>query len=106
MIKFSKNKIARLIGFLVFVIASSGIMASSSFAQGPASVAELAGRLSGAVVNIGTSRQYQGGQGTPFPSLPQGSPLREMFDELNPNSGQGEEAMREARSSFSLTSPR
>lgn len=98
MTKTIKSRIAGFFWILLFVIASSGFIVSSSFAQGPASVSELAARLSGAVVNIGTSRHYQGSQGTPFPSLPQGSPLREMFDDLNPNSGQGDEAMREARS--------
>ena len=35
----------------------------------------------------------------PFPDTPEGSPLGELFDELNPNNGQGDEAaMREARS--------
>jgi len=76
MIKFSRIRISRFFGILVFVIASSGFIASSSFAQGPASVSELAARLSSAVVNIGTSRHYQGGQGVPFPDLPQSSPLR------------------------------
>ena len=32
------------------------------------------------------------------PMLPEGSPLEELFDDLNPNQGQGDEAMREARS--------
>ncbi len=95
---FSKSRIARLLGVLVFVIVSKCFMVFLGFAQGTASVAELAERLSGAVVNIGTSRSFQGGRGEPFPDLPQSSPLREMFDNLNPNSGQGEEAMRQARS--------
>lgn len=66
-------------------------------AEGPASVAKLAARLSPAVVNIGTSRMI-GGRGMPFPEAPEGSPLNEMFDDLNPNEGQGPDAMREARS--------
>jgi serine protease Do len=67
-------------------------------AQGPESVAALAEKLSPAVVNIGTSRQVPGGPGVPFPDLPEGSPLNEMFDENNPNNGLGEEQMQEARS--------
>ncbi|RYE10903.1 MAG: Do family serine endopeptidase [Hyphomicrobiales bacterium] len=66
-------------------------------AEGPASVSKLAAQLSPAVVNIGTTRMLGGG-GMPFPEAPEGSPLNEMFDELNPNEGQGPEAMREARS--------
>jgi serine protease Do len=66
-------------------------------AKGPESVAALAAQLSPAVVNIGTSRTVGGG-GMPFPRAPEGSPLNEMFDELNPNDGLGPEAMQEARS--------
>lgn len=73
-------------------------LAGPSFAKGPESVAQLAAQLSPAVVNIGTSRRIPGGPGTPFPELPEGSPLEDMFNELNPNRGQGDEALREARS--------
>lgn len=66
-------------------------------AQGPDSVSELALVLSPAVVNVGTTR-HVGGTGMPFPDTPEGSPLEDLFDELNPNNGQGEESMREARS--------
>jgi serine protease Do len=75
----------------------SGSILGSAVAQGPDSVSELAALLSPAVVNIGTSRQV-GGNGMPFPDAPEGSPLGELFDELNPNNGEGDEAMREARS--------
>jgi serine protease Do len=69
----------------------------AAWAKGPESVAPLAAQLSPAVVNIGTSRMLGGG-GMPFPEAPEGSPLNEMFDDLNPNEGQGPEAMQEARS--------
>lgn len=72
--------------------------AAASLARGPVSVADLARDLSDAVVNIGTSRLVPGGGGVPFPDVPDGSPLEDLFDELNPNNGQGDEAMREARS--------
>lgn len=71
---------------------------SGALADGPESVARLASDLSPAVVNIGTSRRVPGGGGTPFPEFPEGSPLGDMFDDLNPNQGQGREMMREARS--------
>ena len=70
---------------------------AGALAKGPESVAGLAAQLSPAVVNIGTSYMVGGG-GMPFPDAPEGSPLNEMFDELNPNQGEGDEAMREARS--------
>jgi serine protease Do len=72
-------------------------LGGTAWAKGPESVAPLAKQLSPAVVNIGTSRMIGGG-GMPFPEAPEGSPLNEMFDDLNPNQGQGPEAMQEARS--------
>jgi len=69
-----------------------------AYAKGPESVAALAETLSPAVVNIGTSRRVPGGPGVPFPDVPEGSPLEELFDEKNPNNGLGEEQMQEARS--------
>ena len=80
------------------VLLGSQLPATATFAKGPESVAALAEKLSPAVVNIGTSRHVPGGPGVPFPNLPEGSPLNEMFDENNPNNGQGEEQMQEARS--------
>ncbi|SFZ82801.1 serine protease Do [Devosia enhydra] len=65
---------------------------------GPASVSGLASTLSPAVVNIGTARRMPSGRGMPFPDVPDGSPLEELFDELNPNSGMGQDLMEEARS--------
>ena len=61
------------------------------FAKGPESVAKLAAELSPAVVNIGTSKHI-GGNGQEFPKAPEGSPLYDLFDDLNPNQGQGPEA--------------
>ncbi len=61
-------------------------MAVPAFAFGPASVSELAGKLSPAVVNIGTSHSV-GDLGEPFPDLPDGSPLGDLFDQNNPNNG-------------------
>lgn len=53
-------------------------------AQGPASVADLAEGLLGAVVNISTSQTVKGdGQGTvPMPQLPEGSPFQDFFDDF------------------------
>lgn len=55
--------------------------------QGPQSVAALAEKLSPAVVNIGTTRRVPGGGGAQFPEFPDGSPLAELFEQLNPNAG-------------------
>lgn len=56
--------------------------------QGPASVADLAEDLLGAVVNISTSQHVTGteGQGpVPMPELPEGSPFQDFFDDFFKN---------------------
>lgn len=93
----SLPKVAARAMLLALVLGALPIVAPS-IAQGPESVSELAAQLSPAVVNIGTSRRVSGGDGMPFPEFPQGSPLEDLFDDLNPNQGQGDEALREARS--------
>ncbi len=54
--------------------------------QGPASVADLADGLLGAVVNIATSqnaaRNNPAQRNVPVPQLPEGSPFQEFFDEF------------------------
>ena len=84
---------AVIVGAMLGLGTPAGVTA---WAKGPESVAPLAAQLSPAVVNIGTSRMIGGG-GMPFPEAPEGSPLNEMFDDLNPNQGQGPEAMQEAK---------
>jgi serine protease Do len=63
-------------------------------AQGPASVADLAEGLLGAVVNISTSQTVKGSEApnaVPMPQLPEGSPFQDFFDEFFKNrQGQGE----------------
>nr|WP_244493635.1 Do family serine endopeptidase [Aureimonas sp. AU4] len=54
---------------------------------GPASVADLAERLSNAVVNISTSQKVDGAEASPGPAVPkleapQGSPLQDFFNDL------------------------
>jgi serine protease Do len=92
----------RAAGGVLRSLAVAGVLALSAVApvaaKGPESVAALAEQLSPAVVNIGTSRRVPGGGGVPFPDLPDGSPLEELFDEHNPNNGLNEEQMQEARS--------
>ncbi|MEO1398110.1 MAG: hypothetical protein AAFU56_04480, partial [Pseudomonadota bacterium] len=47
----------------------------------PASVADLADRLIGAVVNISTSQKVTGGERrAPRPRVPEGSPFQDFFD--------------------------
>ncbi|HVX71315.1 MAG TPA: Do family serine endopeptidase [Devosia sp.] len=82
---------------LVAIAALSLAAPVEALAKGPESVAKLAAELSPAVVNIGTSKHI-GGSGQAFPKAPEGSPLNDLFDDLNPNQGQGPEAEQEARS--------
>jgi serine protease Do len=82
---------------LAATVAAGALVPVTATAEGPESVAELAKSLSPAVVNIGT-RTMAGGNGVPFPDVPEGSPLEDLFDDLNPNNGQGPDAMRESRS--------
>jgi serine protease Do len=94
----SQRKALMRAAFVALALASAPVLSPVALAAGPESVSVLAAKLSPAVVNIGTSRQVRGGGGLPFPEAPEGSPLGELFDELNPNQGEGEGAMREARS--------
>jgi serine protease Do len=83
---------------LAFMLSASLPVSAQPQPRGPESVAALAAELSPAVVNIGTSRRTVSGEGQPFPDFPDGSPLSDMFDQLNPNMGQGPDLMEEARS--------
>ena len=59
--------------------------------QGPASVADLAEKLVGAVVNISTSQKVARDRpGAELPKAPDGSPFQEFFDELFPEREGGE----------------
>ncbi|GGB36957.1 serine protease [Roseibium aquae] len=50
--------------------------------QGPASVADLAESLAGAVVNISTAQTVEGRRSVPMPQVPEGSPFQEFFEEF------------------------
>ena len=59
--------------------------AAPAAGQGPASVADLAEGLLGAVVNISTSQTVKGTEGpgaVPMPQLPEGSPFQDFFDDF------------------------
>ncbi len=57
--------------------------AGPAAAAGPQSVADLAERLSPAVVNIATTTKADAGdEAVPIPDLPPGSPFRQFFDEF------------------------
>lgn len=86
----------RVVAILMLCVSLLATLPAIAQPQGPQSVSELAARLSPAVVNIGTARRVT--TGTPFPQFPPGSPLADLFDQLNPNNGQERERMEEASS--------
>ncbi len=97
-IRWGRTACFRMLGLAALVVVVFPVFgADAVLAFGPASVSALANKLSPAVVNIGTSRSY-GDLGEPFPDLPDGSPLGDLFNDSNPNSGEGQDAIREARS--------
>jgi len=74
--------------------------------HGPASVADLAEGLLGAVVNISTSQNVAAGQpGVPMPQMPEGSPFQDFFDDFfrgpqGPNGGGGPRRVNSLGSGF------
>jgi serine protease Do len=82
----------------VIALLATMVPALAEGPSGPQSVAGLVNRLSPAVVNISSSHRIAGGSGVPYPKAPDGSPLNQYFDDLNPNHDQGGDAMDEAES--------
>ena len=50
--------------------------------RGPASVADIAERLQGAVVNISTTQKLKDSREVPLPEVPKGSPFEEFFEDF------------------------
>lgn len=76
--------------FVVGIIAVPSFVTSTIASDGPPSVADLAERLLGAVVNISTSQTVKGTEGpgaVPMPQLPEGSPFQDFFDDFFKNRG-------------------
>ena len=68
----------------VWAVMALAVMAASNpgRAEGPVSVAPLAKKLSGAVVNISTSQRVKGPSGVPLPKVPDGSPFQDLFKDF------------------------
>ncbi len=74
-----------LAGSVAVPVAMAQNAAPTVTQNGPASVADLAEGLLGAVVNISTSQTVKGTEGpgaVPMPQLPEGSPFQDFFDEF------------------------
>ena len=71
--------LALLGGVMFFIMALTG---TARAADRPDSFADLAERLSPAVVNISTSMVIKGGDGPALPRFPEGSPFEDFFKEF------------------------
>ncbi len=68
---------------MTLTVAQPPHLASPAYAQGPASVADLAEKLLPSVVNISTSQNVGGTErNVPRPQAPEGSPFQDFFDEF------------------------
>jgi serine protease Do len=75
---------------LLFAAGCSALLATASSAasgKGPDSVADIAERVTDAVVNISTSQTVEAQKGVQVPQLPPGSPFEEFFDEFFKKNG-------------------
>jgi len=82
--------IAGTAAFVVGMVAVPSFVTPTIASDGPPSVADLAERLLGAVVNISTSQTVKGTEGpgaVPMPQLPEGSPFQDFFDDFFKNRG-------------------
>jgi serine protease Do len=82
--------IAGAAALLVGVVAVPSFVTPVFANDGPPSVADLADKLIGAVVNISTSQTVKGTEGpsaVPMPQLPEGSPFQDFFDDFFKNRG-------------------
>jgi serine protease Do len=81
-------RMARITAFAVcagvtpFLVEQVALSTPAQAEYGPASVAPLAKRLTGAVVNISTTQVAKGPQGVPLPQVPKGSPFEDFFEEF------------------------
>ena len=84
----------------------SNVTGNAAQAEGPASVADLADRLIGAVVNISTSQNVKGVDSPrrSLPQAPQGSPFQDFFDEFFKQQERGQGQNRRSRKVQSLGS--
>ncbi len=97
----------RMIAGLALLSLMLSLPAPSALATGPQSVADLAERLSPAVVNISTSQKVARSPGSQpqVPNLPEGSPFREFFEEFFDNQRKkGQQPRQRRRSVNSLGS--
>ena len=86
------------IGLCGFYSATLANEAEHRTATGPRSVADLAERLIPAVVNISTQSVHDDNQGVAIPSVPEGSPFQDFFDDFFEHSPDGTERQQTVQS--------
>jgi len=84
---------AIVLSVLSLVLWLAAINADPAAAAGPQSVADLAARLSPAVVNIATTTKASDSDAVPIPDLPPGSPFRQFFDEFLNKQRRGQQSV-------------
>lgn len=75
------NSVCRALSGLLVALGTLAL-ATAAQARGPASVAETAEQLIDAVVNISTTQTLKSPEGTPLPSVPEGSPFEDLFEDF------------------------
>lgn len=97
---FSATRIARAATLALGVVAigaASLAWTPADARSAPESFADLAEKLTPAVVNISTAQTVSGGSGVPLPEFPPGSPFEEYFEEFLERHG-GEQQSRKVQS--------
>ncbi len=108
-ISFSNGSLQRVAAKAAANAAFIAVLAFSTpvFAKGPDSIADLADKVTNAVVNISASTTVEA-KGRTLPQLPQGTPFEDLFEEFFNRRGQGNgnnaPAPRQQRRSNSLGS--
>ncbi len=81
-VNHSLHYITRMTLLALFALAILATGFQAARAEGPVSVADLAEKLSPAVVNISTSQKVSSTETVPMPNVPEGTPFREFFEEF------------------------
>ena len=89
---FSRLMVATVVATGAMILSPAVTPGTGAYAQGPASVADLAEGLMPAVVNISTAQKVKklDRENLPIPRVPEGSPFEEFFKDLFPEGKPGE----------------
>jgi S1-C subfamily serine protease len=99
-------RLGHFVAALVLALLVQATALGSLNAAGPQSVADLADRLSAAVVNISTSQNVGGNSGVEIPELPPNAPFREFFEDFFDRQQPEDDSRQEVSSLGSSSRPR